>query len=44
MIFLNLLVVGGDLRIVKLVEMLAKENFMLYTYGVENADVLKRIK
>ena len=43
MIFLKLSVVGGDLRIVKLIEMLAKENFMIYTYAIENADVLKRL-
>lgn len=41
MIFLKLSVVGGDLRIVKLIEMLAKENFLIYTYAIENADVLK---
>lgn len=40
MIFLNLSVIGGDLRIVKLIEMLAKENYLIYTYGIENADVL----
>lgn len=41
MIFLELSVVGGDLRIVKLIEMLAKEKFLIYTYAIENADVLK---
>lgn len=43
MIFLKLSVIGGDLRIVKLVEMLAKEDYLIYTYGIENVDVLKRI-
>ena len=42
MIFLKLSVIGGDLRIVKLIEMLAKEDYLIYTYGIENADVLKR--
>lgn len=43
MIFLKLSVIGGDLRIVKLIEMLAKEDFMIYTYAIENVDVLKRL-
>lgn len=30
-------VIGGDLRIVKLVEMLEKENYVISTYGLENA-------
>lgn len=33
-------VIGGDLRIVKLVEMLAKDGFEIYTYGLENAESL----
>lgn len=28
-------IVGGDLRIIRLAEMLAKENFKIYTYGLE---------
>jgi dipicolinate synthase subunit A len=34
-------VIGGDLRIVKLVELLAKDDFKIYTYGLEKADKLK---
>lgn len=30
-------VIGGDLRIVKLVEMLEKENYLISTYGLEKA-------
>lgn len=33
----NIAVVGGDLRIVKLVGMLEKEGFLLKTYGIEKA-------
>lgn len=33
----NIAVIGGDLRIVKLVEMLEKENYVISTYGLENA-------
>ncbi len=33
-------IVGGDLRIVKLAEMLAKENHLLYTYALEEAETL----
>lgn len=37
----NFAVVGGDLRIVKLVKMLAEEGNKVYTYGLEKADELK---
>lgn len=33
-------VIGGDLRIVKLVEMLAKDGIEVYIYGLENAESL----
>lgn len=33
-------IIGGDLRIVKLTELLIKDDFKVYTYGVENADEL----
>lgn len=33
----NIAVIGGDLRIVKLVEMLEKENYVVNTYGLEKA-------
>lgn len=38
----KLAVVGGDLRMVKLTEMLAKEQRKVYTYSLENAEVLKQ--
>ena len=34
-------IIGGDLRIVKLAEMLANEENQIYVYGLENADDLK---
>lgn len=37
-------VIGGDLRIVKLAEMLAKEENEVYIYGLEKAEELKNIK
>ena len=37
-------VIGGDLRIVKLAEMLAKDEFELYTYAIDKAESLKKIK
>lgn len=37
-------IIGGDLRIVKLVEMLAKDEFELYTYAIDKAESLKKIK
>jgi dipicolinate synthase subunit A len=33
-------VVGGDLRIVKLIEMLVKDGYTVYTYGLEQAEEL----
>ena len=37
-------IIGGDLRIVKLVEMLEKDEFELYTYAIDKAESLKKIK
>ena len=37
-------IIGGDLRIVKLAEMLAKENNEVYVFGLEKADNLKQIE
>lgn len=37
-------VIGGDLRIIELAKMLAKENNMVYTYGLEKAEQLKGIE
>ena len=37
----NFAVVGGDLRIVKLVKMLAEDGNKVYTYGLEKANELK---
>ena len=37
-------VIGGDLRMVKLVEMLAEDNFEIYTYALEKAASLNKIK
>ena len=37
----NFAVIGGDLRIVKLVKMLAEDNNIVYVYGLEKADELK---
>ena len=36
----SITVIGGDLRIVKLVEMLDKDGYDVYTYGLENSDEL----
>ena len=33
-------VIGGDLRIVKLIELLVKDDFLVYYYGLENAEGL----
>lgn len=35
-------VIGGDLRIVKLVEMLAKDGIKVFTYGLEETDCLEK--
>lgn len=40
----ELAVVGGDLRMVKLIEMLAKDERKVYTYSLENAEVIKQQK
>ena len=37
-------VVGGDLRITKLVNMLAKEKNIIYTYGLERAEEIKNVE
>lgn len=34
-------IIGGDLRIVTLAKMFAKENYEVYTYGLENAEDIK---
>lgn len=36
-------VIGGDLRIIKLIEMLAKDKFEVYTYAVDKAEIIKKI-
>ena len=36
----SITVVGGDLRIVKLVEMLDNDGYKVYTYGLENSEEL----
>ena len=36
----SITVVGGDLRIVKLIEMLTKDGYKVYTYALENAEDL----
>lgn len=33
---MNISIIGGDLRIVRLIEIYAKENYNIYTYGLEN--------
>ena len=40
----NFAVNGGDLRIIELAKMLAKENNMVYTYGLEKAEQLKGVE
>lgn len=40
----ELCVVGGDLRIAKLIEMLAKDEVKVYTYSLENAKNIKQHK
>lgn len=40
----NFAVIGGDLRIIKLAKMLAKDENIVYTYGLDNADELKKEK
>ncbi|MBP3464146.1 MAG: dipicolinate synthase subunit DpsA [Clostridia bacterium] len=33
-------IIGGDLRVVNLIELLAKDDFLVYTYGLENSEKL----
>lgn len=33
-------IIGGDLRIVNLIELLSKDDFLVYTYGLENSEDL----
>lgn len=37
----NFAIIGGDLRIIKLANMLAKDGNIVYTYALENAEELK---
>ena len=37
----NFAIIGGDLRIIKLAKMLAKDGNKVYTYGLEKAEELK---
>lgn len=37
----NFAIIGGDLRIIKLAKMLAKDGNMVYTYGLERAEELR---
>lgn len=39
----NFAIIGGDLRIIKLAKMLAKDGNMVYTYGLEKAEELRGI-
>ena len=43
-VYMKFAIIGGDLRIVKLAEMLAKENNEVYVFGLEKADNLKQIE
>lgn len=36
-------IIGGDLRIIELAKMLAKDNNVVYTYGLEKAEQLKNV-
>ncbi len=40
----NIAIVGGDLRIIKLANMLANDGNLVYTYGIEKAEELKNNK
>lgn len=40
----NFAIIGGDLRIIELAKMLAKEGNKVYTYGLEKAEQLKEIE
>lgn len=37
-------IIGGDLRIVKLAEMLVEEGYKIYTYGLEKTEKLESVK
>ncbi len=37
-------IIGGDLRIINLIGLLAKDDFMIYTYGLENSEELVESK
>lgn len=37
-------IIGGDLRIIQLTEMLAKDNFEIYTYAIEKAKSIEKIE
>lgn len=38
----NIAVIGGDLRVVKLIELFEKDHYQVHTYGLEKADSLKK--
>lgn len=40
----NISIIGGDLRIIKLADMLAKDNFQIKTYALEKAQSLENIQ
>ena len=40
----NIAIIGGDLRMVKLAQILAKDKFNINTYALENSDELKNIE
>ena len=40
----NLCVIGGDLRIVKLVEILVNDGYTVYTYALEEAESLNQFE
>lgn len=40
----NITIIGGDLRIVKLAEMLAKDKFVIKTFGIEKAENICEMK
>ena len=35
-------IIGGDLRIVNFIDLLAKDDFLIYTYGLENSEDLEK--
>lgn len=40
----NISIIGGDLRIVKLIELLANDDYEIYTYGLELAESINELK